>query len=644
VTGILPPVDFAGVSLLIRHRERLLGACSAVGTALVLVLVIFTPSAWAAPTISEFTTGSSTGPEQMTLGPDGNVWFVETVANKIGRVTPAGVVTTFWVGLSSSAGLAGITAGPDGNLWFTESSNDQIGRITTSGVITEYSLDGGSDPHGITAGPDGALWFAETTDDEIGRMTTGGSVTNQFPVPGSGNNPYGIAAGADGNLWFTERTSGGGIGRITTTGTITEFGPTTGLPSGIAAGPDGNLWFADTANPGSIGRITPTGTITQFSTGLTTNGDPLDIVAGDDGNLYFTENSGGGRLGQITPAGVITEFTTGLTFAPWGITNGADGNIWFTESGGNRVGRLTVAPGAATDPATLINPADATLAGTVRPRSQATTYSFDWGLTNGYGSTTATFNAGSGASAQPVTALISGLAPSATYHFRVVATNATGTTLGADRTFMTSVAPPFGIPVTLAAALQTPASVLPPVTRPVLGRSATIAATSGEILVKLPGTGVYLPLSAASTVPVGTTIDATRGTLKLTNVRDSSGKLQTGRFWGGSFTFRQTRGKQASTVLTLAAPLNCPKSARHLVSAMANKPRARQLWGRDNNGRFVTRGRSAVATVRGTAWFTRDTCAGTRVTVTRGTVDVRDLVRGRTVIVRAGHSYLARLR
>ena len=177
-----------------------------------------------------------------------------------------------------------------------------------------------------------------------------------------------------------------------------------------------------------------------------------------------------------------------------------------------------------------------------------------------------------------------------------------------------------------------------------LGKSATIAATSGEILVQLPGTGIYLPLSAASTVPVGTTIDATRGTLKLTNIKNSSGKLQTGSFWGGAFTFRQTRGKQATTVLTLAAPMSCPKSRLHLASATAGKPRTRQLWGKDNNGRFVTRGRSAVATVRGTAWFTRDTCEGTLVRVTRGTVAVRDLVRKVTVIVRAGHKYLARLK
>jgi ferric-dicitrate binding protein FerR (iron transport regulator) len=58
----------------------------------------------------------------------------------------------------------------------------------------------------------------------------------------------------------------------------------------------------------------------------------------------------------------------------------------------------------------------------------------------------------------------------------------------------------------------------------------------------------------------------------------------------------------------------------------------------------VTHGHSAVATVRGTAWLVRDTCAGTLVSVSRGVVSVRDLVRHRTVRVSAGHRYIARRR
>ena len=57
-------------------------------------------------------------------------------------------------------GPQGITVGPDGALWFTNFANNTIGRITTDGVVTNYYTGVGIDgPQGITVGPDGALWF-----------------------------------------------------------------------------------------------------------------------------------------------------------------------------------------------------------------------------------------------------------------------------------------------------------------------------------------------------------------------------------------------------------------------------------------------------------------------------------------------------
>ena len=72
--------------------------------------------------------------------------------------------------------------------------------------------------------------------------------------------------------------------------------------------------------------------------------------------------------------------------------------------------------------------------------------------------------------------------------------------------------------------------------------------------------------------------------------------------------------------------------------------RVRRLWGRDDGGRFRTHGRHSHATVRGTRWLTVDRCDGTFTRVTEGAVSVRDRGRHRTVLVRAGHSYLARSR
>jgi virginiamycin B lyase len=85
-----------------------------------------------------------------------------------------------------------------------------------------------------------------------------------------------------------------------TAGTITEFPiPTKSAPIGITAGPDGNVWFTEIMQGvGKIGRITPSGTITEFQT-PTANSRLEGITAGPDGNLWFTEGSAG-KIGRIT--------------------------------------------------------------------------------------------------------------------------------------------------------------------------------------------------------------------------------------------------------------------------------------------------------------------------------------------------------
>src|SRR5262249_32114709 len=91
------------------------------------------------------------------------------------------------------------------------------------------------------------------------------------------------------------------------------------------------------------------------------------------------------------------------------------------------------------------------------------------------------------------------------------------------------------------------------------------------------------------------------------------------------------------------APPACTTSRARAAATVAKRP-PRVLWGYDRYGRFRTRGSNAVITVRGTMWYVADRCDGTLTRVTKGSVSVRDLHRHKTVIVRAGHRYLARKR
>jgi hypothetical protein len=101
-----------------------------------------------------------------------------------------------------------------------------------------------------------------------------------------------------------------------------------------------------------------------------------------------------------------------------------------------------ISPTVSTSSATGVGRTSATLRGTVAPHGLATTYSFQYGTTAAYGSQTASASAGSGTGTVNVSAKITGLTPATTYHYRVVASNADGTSAGGDRTFRTSNPPP----------------------------------------------------------------------------------------------------------------------------------------------------------------------------------------------------------
>ncbi len=105
-------------------------------------------------------------------------------------------------------------------------------------------------------------------------------------------------------------------------------------------------------------------------------------------------------------------------------------------------------PGAVTGVASSLTSTAATLNGSVAAGASNVT-SFQYGTTPAYGSSTAPRPLAVSAGASALAAPIAGLAPSTTYHYRIVAENSAGTSVGADQTFTTAAAPvvPIVIPV-----------------------------------------------------------------------------------------------------------------------------------------------------------------------------------------------------
>ena len=211
---------------------------------------------------------------------------------------------------------------------------------------------------------------------------------------------------------------------------------------------------------------------------------------------------------------------------------------------------------------------------------------------------------------------------------------------------------------------QAPAPPSPPVP----GKSVVVRVVSGEVFVKLPSSGRaratgppkgFVPFTGAANIPVGSQLDTSKGRVALTSAADTGGaKTQTSDFYEGIFQVKQsvpkkkpTKPKALVTNLVMkgqiarsqCAPLKGARSAAVDAKKKKKGPKSvlGKLWG-NGKGKFRTSGKYSSATVRGTIWLVEDRCEGTFTKVRRGTVQVRDLRRKKTVTVKAGHSYLAR--
>jgi streptogramin lyase len=291
---------------------------------------------------------ANAAPTGITTASDGSIWFTEQGANKLGRQIPHGALTEYAIPTAASAPEA-ITASPNGYVWFSEQNSGKIGRISQSGgLIAEFKLPGsGEFATALTTDAKGTVWFASSEQPNVARVgsISATGVIHEVVAVQSATYISGIVAGPDGNFWVTEVSSkwGDSVAKVTTAGWGSFFNyrlpNPSSSPQGITVGPDSSLWFTE-AGTDKIGRITTTGLLTQYA--LPTGSRPEQITAGPDGAVWFTEQ-GTNKIGRLSVQGVFNELAipTGSSQA-FGITKGQDGNLWFTEESGNKLGEVIV--------------------------------------------------------------------------------------------------------------------------------------------------------------------------------------------------------------------------------------------------------------------------------------------------------------
>lgn len=159
----------------------------------------------------------------------------------------------------------------------------------------------------------------------------------------------------------------------------------------------------------------------------------LCVVGDGTGYAFASDNATG-----APPAWLAGAIDAQPTRALNGVACVAEGMCVAVDAGGRVFTASTPAPLATSASAVEVTHTTALLTGTVNPNDAAlSACRFEYGATANYGLSTPCTSAPTGSVAVPVAAVLSGLTPETTYHYRLVASSAAGTSTGADETLKT---------------------------------------------------------------------------------------------------------------------------------------------------------------------------------------------------------------
>jgi RHS repeat-associated protein len=262
-------------------------------------------------------------PTGLVVAPDGSLYFIEQVTNRIRRIGPDGILSAVaGTGLTTYNGdnipatsaniapLGDLALAPDGSLYFAESTH-RVRRIAPNGIISTVAGTGlpGYNGDGIPA-----------TQANLNLQARGG-----------------LAVAADGTLYVGESFRRI-VRRVSPDGVISTFAGTgsniyngDGIPAiqaglgvlGLAVAPDGSVLIADNANA-LIRRVGTDGIITTVAGNINSNnyldGIPAtqsaagpygSPVFGPDGSFYFPEAQFVWDVRRVGTDGIITTVAGG---------------------------------------------------------------------------------------------------------------------------------------------------------------------------------------------------------------------------------------------------------------------------------------------------------------------------------------------
>jgi phosphodiesterase/alkaline phosphatase D-like protein len=493
-----------------------------------------------------------------------------------GLVVWGAIVMCAMPAVASASAPSATTGGTSG---VTDTAATLEGTVNANGEVTTYVFQyGTTNAYGnqTTAAPAGS----GTTNQSVSSAVSGLAPSTTYHYRIVASNPSGTDEGADKTF-----TTGSAPQKPTVTTT-----PATNVTATTA-----------TAN----GTVNPHGQTTTF------------VVQYGKTNAYGSQTSvqaaGAGTTAQNVSA-ALAGLTPGTTYHYRVVASNASGTTNGNDRSFKTSGTAPAKPVVTTTPATNITLTSAVAHGTVNPKGLPTTFVVRYGKTTSYGAQTPAQSVGAGTTAQAVAAALSGLTPNTTYHFRVVATNALGTTSGGDRSFKTTGAPG-------------PPGVL---TGGVLNLGQNGVTLSGAVDPNALGTSYWFEYGLTNRYGVQTSVRSLSASRGLRGVTRSLSGLQSGRTYHYRLVARNSKGTRRGADRTFTT-LRPPTRARVRITVKTTPRKARSF-----PVTFVTRGKLILpssVTQRAVA------CAGT--VVVRATKGKR-VVSSRRVKVKSNCRYRSR--
>jgi hypothetical protein len=439
-------------------------------------------------------TGAVFGPSNAALDPgDDSLYIADAfISGGVERYLSDGAPTpTYTLDSSYAPGFfspSGIAVDPTTHdLLVVDSASGMVNRVDSTGVVAG-AFDGGGTlqtPTAVSVGPNGTIYVLSSGDGTVQTFSATGTPLGALAIP-AGTRASAVAANpsngqvavfvSDGQTQSIQGFDSSGAPLFTAVLPASFTVPTSPPSSvsteahGLAWGPAGDRIYlslgrsfvATLVSAVQAGVDAPAATSTGYNTAhVTSNVDPGGVnttawfeycPASQQCSSYAVSNPAdrhnpwkrGSILTGIAGSGdqPIADDLPLTSNLQWRIrvhTINDDG-IASTSAATSYTTPL-IAPVVQTGDAGSVTESGALLGGTIDPIGDPTSYHFEYGLTDSYGSrvpVAGEASAGSNRIPRTVSRPVSGLKPGTTYHFRLVATNSAGTTNGADRTFTTA--------------------------------------------------------------------------------------------------------------------------------------------------------------------------------------------------------------